>query len=83
LQFRAATGNFLHDHNLIGLDAGASACSGGRWSKSVGEPVSIGEPLVEIDSCILTHEIQAPITGILSKILVKDAFLPKFERSPI
>jgi pyruvate/2-oxoglutarate dehydrogenase complex dihydrolipoamide acyltransferase (E2) component len=52
--------------------AGVSGLSVGRWFKSVGEPVSIGEPLVEIDSYILTHEIQAPITGILSKILVKD-----------
>jgi hypothetical protein len=29
LQFTTATGTFLHDHNLVGLDAGASACSGG------------------------------------------------------
>lgn len=52
--------------------AGVSGLSVGRWFKSVGEPVSIGEPLVEIDSYILTHEIPAPVTGILSKILVKD-----------
>jgi pyruvate/2-oxoglutarate dehydrogenase complex dihydrolipoamide acyltransferase (E2) component len=44
----------------------------GRWFKRVGDPVSIGEPLVEIDTFDLTHEIQAPATGILSKVLVND-----------
>jgi pyruvate/2-oxoglutarate dehydrogenase complex dihydrolipoamide acyltransferase (E2) component len=52
--------------------AGASRLSVGRWFKSVGDPVSIGEPLVEIDTYSVTHEIQAPATGILSKVLVKD-----------
>jgi pyruvate/2-oxoglutarate dehydrogenase complex dihydrolipoamide acyltransferase (E2) component len=47
----------------------------GRWFKSVGDPVSIGEPLVEIDTYNMTHEIQAPATGILSNILVKDGGL--------
>lgn len=44
----------------------------GRWFKHVGDPVSIGEPVVEIDTYYLTHEIQAPATGILSKVLVRD-----------
>jgi pyruvate/2-oxoglutarate dehydrogenase complex dihydrolipoamide acyltransferase (E2) component len=44
----------------------------GRWFKRVSDPVSIGEPLVEIDTYDLTHEIQAPATGILSKVFVKD-----------
>jgi 2-oxoglutarate dehydrogenase E2 component (dihydrolipoamide succinyltransferase) len=44
----------------------------GRWFKRVGDPVSIGEPVVEIDTDGLTHEIQAPATGILSKISVTD-----------
>ena len=52
--------------------AGASNLSVGRWFKRVGDPVSIGEPVVEIDTYDLTHEIQAPVTGILSKGLVKD-----------
>lgn len=52
--------------------ADASNLSVGRWFKRIGDPVSIGEPLVEIDSCGLTHEIQAPATGILSKISVRD-----------
>ena len=41
----------------------------GRWFKSVGDPVTIGEPVVEIDTYNMTHEIKAPVTGILSKDL--------------
>jgi pyruvate/2-oxoglutarate dehydrogenase complex dihydrolipoamide acyltransferase (E2) component len=52
--------------------AGALRLSVGRWFKSVGDPVSIGEPVVEIDTYEMTHEIRAPTTGILSKVLVKD-----------
>jgi 2-oxoglutarate dehydrogenase E2 component (dihydrolipoamide succinyltransferase) len=29
----------------------------GRWFKSVGDPVIIGEPVVEIDTYNMTHEI--------------------------
>jgi pyruvate/2-oxoglutarate dehydrogenase complex dihydrolipoamide acyltransferase (E2) component len=49
--------------------AGASRLSVGRWFKSVGGPVTIGEPLVEIDTYNVTHEIRAPATGILSDVL--------------
>jgi 2-oxoglutarate dehydrogenase E2 component (dihydrolipoamide succinyltransferase) len=44
----------------------------GRWFKSAGDPVTSGEPLVEIDSDNVTHGIRSPVTGVLSKILVKD-----------
>lgn len=44
----------------------------GRWFKSVGDPVSLDEPLVEIDTDNVTHEIRSPVNGVLSKILVKD-----------
>ena len=52
--------------------AGASKLSIGRWFKRVGDPVSVGEPVVEIETYNLTHDIQAPATGILSEVLVKD-----------
>ena len=51
--------------------AGALRLSVGRWFKSVGDPVSIDEPLVEIDTYHMTHEIRAPASGVLSKISVK------------
>jgi 2-oxoglutarate dehydrogenase E2 component (dihydrolipoamide succinyltransferase) len=44
----------------------------GRWFKSLGDAVTLDEPLVEIDTDNVTHEIRAPVTGVLSKILVKD-----------
>lgn len=44
----------------------------GRWFKRVGDPVTVQEPLVEIDTDNVTHEVRAPVTGVLSKILVKD-----------
>jgi pyruvate/2-oxoglutarate dehydrogenase complex dihydrolipoamide acyltransferase (E2) component len=52
--------------------AGALRLSVGRWFKRVGDPVSIGEPVVEVETYNMTHEIRAPATGTLSKILVKD-----------
>ncbi len=44
----------------------------GRWFKRVGDAVTMHEPLVEIDTDNVTHEIPVPITGLLSNILVKD-----------
>jgi len=44
----------------------------GRRFKSVGDAVSLDEPLVEIDTDNVTHEIRAPVTGVLAKMLVKD-----------
>jgi pyruvate/2-oxoglutarate dehydrogenase complex dihydrolipoamide acyltransferase (E2) component len=44
----------------------------GRWFKREGDPVTVHEPLVEVDTDNVTHEIRTPVTGVLSKILVKD-----------
>jgi hypothetical protein len=52
--------------------AGVLRLSVGRRQRSWTMPVSIGEPLVEIDPYNMTHEIRAPATGVLAKILVKD-----------
>jgi pyruvate/2-oxoglutarate dehydrogenase complex dihydrolipoamide acyltransferase (E2) component len=52
--------------------AGASKLSVGRWFKRVGDPVSVGEPIVEIETYNMTHEIQAPVTGVLSEVLLND-----------
>jgi pyruvate/2-oxoglutarate dehydrogenase complex dihydrolipoamide acyltransferase (E2) component len=40
--------------------------------KREGDPVTVHEPLVEIDTDNVTHEIRTPVTAVLSKILVKD-----------
>ena len=44
----------------------------GRWFKRVGEPVSVDEPLVEIETDGTTVEVTAPATGVLSEILLTD-----------
>ena len=44
----------------------------GRWFKREGDPVTVNEPLVEVDTDNVTHEIRTPVTGVLSQILVKD-----------
>lgn len=46
----------------------------GRWFKRLGDPVTVQEPLVEIDTDTdgVTHEISAPVTGVLSRIFVQD-----------
>ncbi len=41
-----------------------------RWLKNEGDPVSVGEPLAEIDTDKATMEAQALTTGVLRKILV-------------
>lgn len=52
--------------------AGVAKLTVGRWFKRAGDPFSIDEPLVEIDTYSLTHEIRAPVTGVPAKIFVKD-----------
>ena len=49
-----------------------SKLSIGRWFKREGDPVTVHESLVEIDTDNVTHEIRSPVTGVLFKILVKD-----------
>ena len=44
----------------------------GRWFKRVGDPVSEGEPLVEVETSGRTIEVQSPIDGILSEIHFRD-----------
>ncbi len=52
-------------------NAGAKL-SVGRWFKRTEDPVNVHELLVEIDTNNATHEIRAPVTGVLSSIDVKD-----------
>jgi 2-oxoglutarate dehydrogenase E2 component (dihydrolipoamide succinyltransferase) len=44
----------------------------GRWFKRAGDPVTLDEPLVEINAEERTREIRAPVTGVLATILLKD-----------
>lgn len=41
----------------------------GQWLKQEGEPVEAGEPLVEVETEKITNVVEAPVSGILARIL--------------
>ena len=43
----------------------------GQWFKQAGEAVTADEPLVELETDKVTIEVPAPISGVLSEIMVK------------
>jgi pyruvate/2-oxoglutarate dehydrogenase complex dihydrolipoamide acyltransferase (E2) component len=50
----------------MGIDEGTVV----RWLKSVGDRVSKGEPIVEIETAKATQEVEAPASGTLARILL-------------
>lgn len=42
-----------------------------KWRKKVGEPVKLGETLVEIETAKAVQEVEAPVDGTLIEILAK------------
>jgi len=54
------------------IGASVTNASIGRWFKRVGDPVSLNEPLVEIETDGTTIEVRAAATGVLSDILLAD-----------
>ena len=43
-----------------------------RWLKNVGDPVTRGEPIVEIETAKATQEVESPATGRLTRILLAE-----------
>ena len=43
-----------------------------EWLKKAGEPVQEGEPIVEIESEKATNEVEAPVTGIMRTIEIRE-----------
>ena len=43
-----------------------------RWLKKVGDPVMLGEPLVELETDKAAMEVEATETGILAEVLVQE-----------
>ena len=41
-----------------------------RWYKAEGDPVTAGEPLCEVEAAKAVLEVEAPVSGILQRILV-------------
>jgi len=54
------------------IGASSTKASIGRWFKRVGDPVTVDEPLVEIETGGATVEVTAPATGVLSDIHLTD-----------
>ncbi|NVO12870.1 MAG: 2-oxoglutarate dehydrogenase complex dihydrolipoyllysine-residue succinyltransferase [Rhodoplanes sp.] len=44
----------------------------GRWFKKAGDPVTVDEPLVELETDKVTIEVPAPAAGVLSEIVAAD-----------
>jgi pyruvate/2-oxoglutarate dehydrogenase complex dihydrolipoamide acyltransferase (E2) component len=42
------------------------------WKKKVGDPVTEGEILAEIETEKVTQELESPATGVLTEIRVKE-----------
>ena len=54
------------------LGESVSEATIGRWFKKAGDPVAIDEPIVELETDKVTVEVNAPASGLLSEITVKD-----------
>ena len=52
----------------MGIDEGTVV----RWLKVVGERVTKGEPIVEMETAKALQEVEAPAGGTLGKILVSE-----------
>lgn len=55
---------------LPNLGAEASEARIAAWLKAVGDPVAAGDPIAEIETEKATVELEAPVAGTLSEILV-------------
>lgn len=43
-----------------------------KWRKQVGERVTQGEVIADVETEKITSELEAPVNGVLSKILVEE-----------
>lgn len=43
-----------------------------RWLKKEGESIAAGQPVLEIETEKITCEVEAPISGVLSKIVKQE-----------
>jgi pyruvate/2-oxoglutarate dehydrogenase complex dihydrolipoamide acyltransferase (E2) component len=44
----------------------------GRWFKRTGDAVTVDEPLLEINTGTVAHEVVSPATGVLSETMFRD-----------
>lgn len=51
-----------------------------RWLRTVGDTVTEGDPLVEIEAAKTTIEVPAPASGVLARIVAQDGMtIPVYE----
>ncbi len=43
-----------------------------KWLKAEGESVQEGEPILEVETAKAVHELEAPASGILARIIVPE-----------
>ena len=43
-----------------------------QWLKAEGDSITKGEPIVEIETAKATQEVEAPVSGVLTKILLAE-----------
>ncbi len=43
-----------------------------NWLKDVGDPIDVGDPVVEVDTDKVTEEVVAPVSGTLVEILAEE-----------
>ena len=43
-----------------------------EWLKAEGDSITKGEPIVEIETAKATQEVEAPVSGVLTKILLAE-----------
>ena len=41
----------------------------GEWLKAEGDPVSVGDPLVQVETDKLTNDVESEVSGVLLKIV--------------
>jgi pyruvate dehydrogenase E2 component (dihydrolipoyllysine-residue acetyltransferase) len=43
-----------------------------RWLKREGDPVKVGEPLVELETEKVSYELESPAAGIVARLLASE-----------
>jgi pyruvate/2-oxoglutarate dehydrogenase complex dihydrolipoamide acyltransferase (E2) component len=69
----------------MGIEDGTIA----RWLKNVGDTVNRGEPIVEVETAKAVQEVEAPVSGVLVRVLALNgdtvpvhAVLAEIEEAP-
>lgn len=43
-----------------------------QWLKHAGDPVKMGDPLVELETEKVSYELEAPVEGVLLKVIASE-----------